>query len=139
MQLSASGSIICDGQRQAVRWWPGGRPGTFEAVVRLSGSHACELSVAVNDATATLPFAVRSQVQQGEVDENVLEAAVKAHGGLMTEIGDGETSLLSRANAQLPVVEISSASWPMRSPYWLIVFAACLSSEWWLRRRAGLS
>jgi len=27
---------------------------------------------------------------------------------------------------------------PMRSPWWLLPFVACLSAEWWLRRRRGL-
>jgi len=27
---------------------------------------------------------------------------------------------------------------PMRSPWWLLPFVACLSTEWWLRRRHGL-
>jgi hypothetical protein len=27
---------------------------------------------------------------------------------------------------------------PMRSPWWIVPFAACLSAEWWLRRRAEL-
>ena len=138
-QLSASGSMICGGQREAIRWWPGARPGTFDTVVRLSGSNACELSLVVNGRTATLPFAVRRQVQRGEVHEDAIEAAIQAHGGLVAEINDGETALLSRARAELPTVENRSASWPMRSPYWLMVLGACLSSEWWLRRRAGLS
>ena len=27
---------------------------------------------------------------------------------------------------------------PMRSAWWILPFAACLSAEWWLRRRRGL-
>jgi len=27
---------------------------------------------------------------------------------------------------------------PMRSPWWIVPFAGCLSAEWWLRRRRGL-
>jgi hypothetical protein len=27
---------------------------------------------------------------------------------------------------------------PMRSVWWMLPFAACLSAEWWLRRRRGL-
>ena len=139
MQLSASGSVACDDEREAVRWWPGGSPGTFEGVVRLRGNHECELSVVINDVSTTLPMAVRSQVRRAEMHEDALAAAVQAHGGLVAEIGEGETSLLARANDQLPALETSRPSWPMRSPYWVMIFAACLSSEWWLRRRAGLS
>jgi hypothetical protein len=28
--------------------------------------------------------------------------------------------------------------YPMRSWWWVVPFIACLSGEWWLRRRAGL-
>jgi hypothetical protein len=28
--------------------------------------------------------------------------------------------------------------YPMRSWWWLLPFAGCLTAEWWLRRRAGL-
>jgi hypothetical protein len=27
---------------------------------------------------------------------------------------------------------------PMRSGWWIVPFAACLSAEWWFRRRRGL-
>jgi len=137
--LSASGWMTCDGQREAVRWWPGGRPGTFEGVVRPTGGRQCEVSVTIDDLTTSLPLAVRTEVHRGPVHDDALEAAVQAHGGVVAEIGDGENSLLARASAQLPAVEASAPTWPMRSPYWLILFTACLSSEWWLRRRAGLS
>jgi hypothetical protein len=27
---------------------------------------------------------------------------------------------------------------PMRSTWWILPFAVCLSAEWWMRRRRGL-
>jgi len=32
----------------------------------------------------------------------------------------------------------SAVRHPMRSAWWFAPFAACLSAEWWLRRRRGL-
>jgi hypothetical protein len=139
MPLSASGSMTCGGQREAVRWWPGGRPGTFTSVVRPHDGNHCELQLTVGDKTASLPLVVRHDVQRGEPHPDVLETAVQAHGGVVADVGDGESVLIGRASAQLPAVEVSTPKFPMRSPYWLIVFAACLGSEWWLRRQAGLS
>jgi hypothetical protein len=139
VQLSASGSMTCDGQPEAVRFWPGGRPGTFEAVVRPTGDGQCEVRVAIGELTTSLPLAVRTEVRGGPVPDDALEAAVQAHGGVVAEIGDGENLVVARASAQLPAVTANASTWPMRSPYWLIIFTACLSSEWWLRRRAGLS
>ncbi|HUE84504.1 MAG TPA: hypothetical protein VMO26_00350 [Vicinamibacterales bacterium] len=138
-ELSASGVMTCQGERQAVRLWPGGQPGMFEGSVRPAGSDTCQLSVAVNDATATVPLAVRREVQRGPGAEGALEAAVEAHGGIVVETGDGEGELAARASAQLATQWVNQATRPMQSPLWLIPFAACLSSEWWLRRRAGLS
>jgi hypothetical protein len=138
-ELSASGSMTCEGQREAVRWWPGGWPGLFEGIVRPRGNGACELVVTINGVTTTFPLAVQNEVRRGAVREGALEAAMQAHGAVVAGIGELESSILARANAQLPATETSASTWPMRSPYWLIVFALCLASEWWLRRRAGLS
>jgi hypothetical protein len=139
MPLSASGSMTCGEQRDAVRWWPGGRPGTFTSVVRPQVGDGCEVHLTVGDHTASLPLVVRPDAQRGGRHPDALETAVHAHGGVVADTGDGETALIDRASAQLPSVETSTPTSPMRSPYWLIVFAACLGSEWWLRRRAGLS
>jgi hypothetical protein len=139
MPLSASGSMTCGGQREAVRWWPGGRRGTFTSVARPQDSGHCELHLAVGDNTATLALVVQQDVQRGGTHPDALETAVHAHGGVVADIGDGETALIDRASARLPAVEMSTPTSPMRAPYWLIVFAACLGSEWWLRRQAGLS
>jgi hypothetical protein len=139
MQLGASGSMTCEDRRGPVRWWPGGRPGTFEAVVRPTGDRQCEVSVTIGELTTLLPLAVRTEVHRGTVNADALAAAVQAHGGVVVENEDDERLLLARASAQLPAAETSALTWPMRSPYWLIVFTGCLSCEWWLRRRAGLS
>jgi hypothetical protein len=137
-QSSASGTMTCDDRRVAVRLWPGGRSGSFEGVVRPAGQQ-CEVSVTIDDVTASLLLAVRTEVRRGPMADDALEAAVEAHGGIVEQIGDGADRVLARASAQLPGMETTVSVWPMRSPYWLLVFAACLSSEWWLRRRAGLS
>ena len=33
---------------------------------------------------------------------------------------------------------VRATTHPMRSGWWIVPFAACLSGEWWLRRRKGL-
>jgi hypothetical protein len=138
-QANASGTMTCGSQREFIRWWPGGRPGTFHSEVRPGGNDQCEVSLTIDGMTAALPLAVRTEVRRARMPDEALAAAMAAHGGIVAEAGDGETGLLAHARAQLPAVETSTPTWPMRSPYWVILFAACLSSEWWLRRRAGLS
>lgn len=138
-EATASAVLTCDGHEQVLRLWPEGRAGVFEGTVRPAGSGACELTVAVNEATAAVPLVVRDGLRRVEAPDDALAAAVAAHGGIVAEAGEGEADLAARAAGQLPLLTVSRATWPMRSPYWLILFAACLSSEWWLRRRSGLS
>jgi len=138
-EATASAVLTCDGQEQAVRLWPEGRAGVFEGTVRPPGNGACELTVAVNEATASVPLVVRDALRRVEASDDALAAAVAAHGGIVAEAGQGEADLATRAAVQLPLLSVSRTTWPMRSPYWLILFVACLSSEWWLRRRSGLS
>jgi hypothetical protein len=141
MEATASGALTCDGREEAVRLWPEGRPGTFEGLLRPSGEGECELTVAVSDATTTVPLVVRGHVRRVEAADDALSAAVAAHGSFVVDVGDGdgEAELGTRARATLPAVSANQATWPMRSPYWMILFAACLGSEWWLRRRSGLN
>jgi hypothetical protein len=138
LEATASGVLTCDGQEQPVRLWPDGRAGVFQGTVRPERAGACQLTVAVNDATTAMPLVVRQQVRRVEPHDDALAAAVEAHGGIVSELGEAEADLVARAGVELPPVSVSQATWPMRSPYWVILFAGCLSSEWWLRRRSGL-
>jgi len=45
------------------------------------------------------------------------------------------TAYLRREVSAPPV---RATTHPMRSAWWIVPFAACLSGEWWLRRRKGL-
>jgi hypothetical protein len=136
--LSASGEMTCEGQPEPVRLWPGGRAGQFEGVLRPRGG-GCQVTVEVNGATVTLPLAVRERVERIPAHEDALAAAVEAHGGMVAAAGESERQVVARARALLPPRHVARATRPMRSPFWVVLFAGCLSSEWWLRRRAGLS
>jgi hypothetical protein len=37
----------------------------------------------------------------------------------------------------VPAPRLPRSLHPMRSTWWIVPFAACLSGEWWLRRRQG--
>jgi hypothetical protein len=137
-ELSAAGVMTCDGHQDPVRFWPGGRAGRFEGVLRPRGRE-CRVVVEVNGVTTTVPLAVRDRVDRVVGTDDTLAAAVAAHGGIVAASGESERELVERVRGQLPPHHENRPTWPMRSPYWLVLFAACLSSEWWLRRRAGLS
>jgi hypothetical protein len=39
---------------------------------------------------------------------------------------------------EVTVPPVRTTTHPMRSGFWILPFAACLSGEWWLRRKRGL-
>jgi hypothetical protein len=73
----------------------------------------------------------------GPVDEAVIESLVARTGGLV--VSDRDLRPLTDALRALgSETRIPEARYPMRSAWWLLPLMACLSGEWWLRRRAGL-
>jgi hypothetical protein len=60
----------------------------------------------------------------------------RASGGVIAKAGEEQAvaSQLAGAATMSRVVSV----YPMRTPWWILPFAACLSAEWWLRRRDGL-
>jgi len=59
-----------------------------------------------------------------------------SHGGV--DVGPEQLRTLEdhlRASTNTPAERTSRH--PMRSAWWFAPFAACLSVEWWLRRRSG--
>jgi hypothetical protein len=58
-------------------------------------------------------------------------------GGVVTNSGS-ETTVTSALALALAQPAVPVPFHPMRSPWWMSPFVACLGVEWWLRRRAGL-
>jgi hypothetical protein len=67
-----------------------------------------------------------------------LDAIAAAHGVPLVTV-TAEDELLRHIRAQ-EVDDLEQVTLrPMRSPFWLVPFVACLGGEWWLRRRSGVS
>jgi hypothetical protein len=88
--------------------------------------------------TASRPLLVQSDV--GRVSQTAgpgLGMLAASHRGIdvTPERLDGLRPFLNGAIAshRVPLVRH-----PMRSTWWIVPFAGCLSAEWWLRRRRGL-
>jgi hypothetical protein len=127
---------------EQIRLWPD-RPGVFTGTGVAPGTpgmyHATIVAAigAELDRTLTADFLVADDVARGDARE-MLSAWASAHGGLT--IGADRLDTLAGAIARLvqPPVQVARV-FPMRSAWWLPLFALGLAVEWWLRRRRGLA
>jgi hypothetical protein len=120
---------------QSVRLWPEAEPGVYSGVLPAGDAGACSIRVAVDDgpvAEAGLAVTAGPTASVGSVMAT-LESAAAGTGGVVGDTGAVIQSLAATATAALP-----TPIHPMRSPWWMSPFVACLGLEWWLRRRAGL-
>jgi nucleoid-associated protein YgaU len=137
--LEASAVQRCnDGPATVIRLWPAGPLGEFsgEAAADAAGRCVVEARAAHRQVSASL--AVMDRPARG-VDRTLakLERQARGSGGAIADAGNLSTiarALETSADAMSRVVTVH----PMRSPWWLLPFAASLSIEWWLRRRHGL-
>ena len=97
-ELSASGSMTCEG-RAGSGPVVARRPAKgFRGNCQAAGNSACKLVVTINGVHHEFPLAVQSEVRRGAVREGALEAAMQAQGAVVAEIGDLE----SRASRRVP-------------------------------------
>lgn len=124
------------GAAEPIRLWPQGGPGVFSGTVPMAGGEPCELRVEVEDG----PVAASGiAVTRGATDSvsavmRDLERTARQSGG-----GIGDAATATEALAGLPApAEAPTPTHPMRLPWWMSPFVACLGLEWWLRRHSGL-
>ncbi len=124
---------------EVIRLWPAAPPdvftGTFVAPVT-RGSHFVEVAAdGARQLTGRGLFNVGSAAET-PASSAPLALLAASHGGI--DVGPNDLATLDRrlrssiASSRAPV-----AYRVMRSPWWLLPFAACLTGEWWLRRRRG--
>jgi hypothetical protein len=122
---------------QPIRLWPTREPGTFEGEWAIPGAAEYAISVSSSDAVADASVAVVDAVARGADDDvDGLEMLVRASGGEMRAASDTQhvvdamTRALQRQSTSMQVH-------PMRSPWWMAVFAVALCAEWGWRRAHG--
>jgi len=133
----AVSATVDDGE--VVRLWPtaaaGAFTGTFTAPPR-RGVHVLEVVAADGKRTTG-----RGRFVVGADATSIAPAAPLAllaasRGGI-----DVDADHLAALERHLRATIVPDRAWLryrlMRSPWWLVLFAACLSGEWWLRRRRG--
>jgi hypothetical protein len=123
-----------------IRLWPDTPAGVFRGsfVARESDGRST-VTVRVDGASqsASRPIVVRAdarrELPQTTAPLSLLSASHRGIDATPDNVGDVERFI--RRTVAAPVAPISRR--PMRSPWWMIPFAACLSGEWYLRRRRG--
>jgi hypothetical protein len=132
-------SVAAGAGGHAMRLWPDAQDGSFSGtfvVDPASAANPIPVEVRLGDG----PVAGASQVA---VDSIMREAsgpplALLADSRAGVNVGPGNLALLEgHLRSTIPAKPARAARHPMRSAWWIVPFAACLSGEWWLRRRSG--
>lgn len=125
---------------EPIRLLPDAVPGVFTgSFVAPAGSRPHAIEVTVDGARRTI---MRGGFVVGDDARPITLAAPLAllaspHGGI--DVGPDDLPALERQVRQsIAAPQAMIVRRPTRSSWWLIPFAACLSGEWWLRRRRGL-
>ena len=87
------------------------------------------------DATATVTASV---VHASAADSDALALAAGATGGRAFPVTDVSGLVAAMRDAHPPQRTVRAGR-PMRSPWWMVPFAALLCVEWAVRRKRGLS
>lgn len=138
---SAEASAIqrcSDGAATVVRLRPGGLAGSFIGEASSAAAGPCTIEVAVDGRQTVASFVAAGRPLRGtSATLTHLVDAVGATHGVVINSGDEATLIAGLERDRQPSSQVVSTR-PMRSPWWMIPFAACLAAEWWLRRRDGL-
>lgn len=120
-----------------LRLWPDAGVGEFVGFFVASGPDGSRRRV-----TATLSDGVSGSadltVDAGRIEPKgvPLSWLSQSHGGVDVTPSD-LNQLAAHLRRTITAPRVAAVRQPMRSPLWIIPFAACLTAEWWLRRRRG--
>jgi hypothetical protein len=132
-------SVQCGNAPAApVRVWPGGALGEFAGELPAVEMGQCRVDATVGNRSAVGFIAIADRPSRGvETTLAKLEHETRARGGVVAEAGGEEAIARALDHSTADSSRIVSTH-PMRSAWWILPFAGCLSLEWWLRRRSGL-
>ena len=125
-----------------IRLWPDAAVDSFRgAVTAPEGSHFVAVAVAGAGAPPRRPavarFIVSPDAQPPSRSSAPLALLSDLHGGI--DVTPAALSTLERRlRVDVAAPPMRAERRPMRSVWWMLPFAICLSAEWWIRRRRGL-
>lgn len=137
--VEARVSVRCDtAAPEPVRVWPAGALGEFAGEIPVGTVGQCQLEATVGNRSAVAFIAIADRPARGlEATLAKLERASRELGGVVAEAGAESEIARALGDRSAESSQIVFAH-PMRSSWWIVPFAGCLSLEWWLRRRRGL-
>jgi len=137
LTIAASAVADCETGTHAIRLWPGGTVGEFTGEVPAVQQRECTVVATVDERSVTGSIAIVDRPARGtELTLAKLGRQARASGGVIAKAGEEQT--VTRPLADAATMSRVVSVHPMRKPWWILPFAACLSAEWWLRRRDGL-
>ncbi len=138
---SAAATLLCAGRPEvAVRLWPGHPSGAFEGTARPDpAASECVVRAGVDGlGEGQAPVLVTpDRIETGQIGGPSLGATAERTGGLDVN-GQDVARVVQALRGLAPGTRTPESRYPMRSAWWLVPFIACVTGEWWLRRRAGL-
>jgi hypothetical protein len=118
--------------------WPDARRGDFTGSFVVDGEHGASpiVTVTLGDGTASGSARLMVDPHARESVGPPLALLATTRGGV--DVGPDDLAPLERhLRATVLSTTADAIRRPMRSAWWFVPFAACLSTEWWLRRRRG--
>jgi hypothetical protein len=132
--------VVASVDGDPLRLLPDREPGVFRGTF-VAKAPAGRSTVDIRSAPGQPALAARTVLVDADAhaaaDNVPLAMLATSHGGIDVapdQIGDVDAFL--RRSIATPRTTVVRR--PMRSGWWILPFAACLSAEWWLRRRHGL-
>lgn len=124
---------------ETIRLWPESEAGAYRGIFTARKTPG-RMSIEVT-TEGDRPHAARDVVVQEEVEAPVrpgvpLSLLAASHRGIDVtpeRLDDLERFVRGAVN----VPRAAGVTRPLRSTWWMLPFGACLSAEWWLRRRRG--
>jgi hypothetical protein len=133
--LEISGSMT--GSDAPIRFWPDATPDSFHAsFVAPSRTGALRVAVEAAGQVASASLAIDARARTAAPEGPPLSLLAESHRGI--DVTPGRIpDLVRRLRSDIGAPTVRVERRPMRSVWWMVPFAACLSLEWWLRRRRG--
>lgn len=133
----ATATVSGGHERRMIRLLPTVRPGElFAELTAPSARGVYRVTVSSGNARAVVPLVVASDAASPKaLHADLVAAFASARGG---RVIDGSISDVARVITDAIHAPARAVMWhPMRSAWWIVLFAGALSGEWWLRRRRG--
>ncbi len=126
---------------EPVRLWPEAEADVFSGsfAAGLPGVQRITVSAGADGAEGTTGSAVMAVDPTARRAERLVPLSLLAtsRGGIDVS-PDRLADLEAYLRREVSAPPVRTTAHPMRSGWWIVPFAACLSAEWWLRRRKGL-